>query len=120
MTGVALGFSLEPLELRVDQVLPSRKVPSGLATSRKYKQIRASIEEVGLIEPLSVSPVPSSEGQYLLLDGHIRLIAIRDLGQESVPCLVATDDEAYTYNVCVHGVGHSVIPASGRAGPHSA
>lgn len=98
MTGVALGFHLEPLDLRLEQVLPSRKVPTGLATSRKYKQIRASIEEVGLIEPLSVSPVQANEGQYLLLDGHLRLIALRDLGRESAPCLVATDDEAYTYN----------------------
>ena len=98
MTGVALGFELEPLELRLEQILPSRKVPTGLAISRKYKQIRASIEEVGLIEPLSVSLVPAVEGQYLLLDGHVRLIALRDLGRESAPCLVATDDEAYTYN----------------------
>jgi hypothetical protein len=28
----------------------------------------------------------------------MRLIALRDLGQDSAPCLVATDDEAYTYN----------------------
>ncbi|MBL0086779.1 MAG: ParB N-terminal domain-containing protein [Ideonella sp.] len=98
MTGVSLGFKLEPIALRLDQVLPCRKVPTGLPASRKYKQIRASIDEVGLIEPLSVSPVPASDGQYLLLDGHMRLIALRDLGHESAPCLVATDDEAYTYN----------------------
>ena len=98
MTGVALGFQLQPLDLGLDQVLPSRKVPAGLASTRKYKQIRASIEEVGLIEPLSVSAVQSSPGQYMLLDGHVRLIALRDLGRESAPCLVATDDEAYTYN----------------------
>ena len=57
----------------LDKILPSRKVPVGLATSRKYKQIRASIEEVGLIEPLSVAAMDAASGQHLLLDGHVRL-----------------------------------------------
>lgn len=37
-------------------------------------------------------------GQYLLLDGHVRLVALTELGFTEAPCLVATDDEAYTYN----------------------
>lgn len=98
MTGVALGFIPEPLLLAMDMILPSRKVPVGLATSRKYIQIRASIEEVGLIEPLSVAAVDASSGQHLLLDGHVRLVALRDLGHQAAPCLIATDDETYTYN----------------------
>ena len=98
MTGVALGFIPEPLLLAMDMILPSRKVPVGLATSRKYNQIRASIEEVGLIEPLSVAAVDASSGQHLLLDGHVRLVALRDLGHQAAPCLIATDDETYTYN----------------------
>ena len=98
MTGVALGFIPEPLLLAMDIILPSRKVPVGLATSRKYIQIRASIEEVGLIEPLSVAAVDASSGQHLLLDGHVRLVALRDLGHNAAPCLIATDDETYTYN----------------------
>lgn len=98
MTGVALGFIPEPLLLAMDMILPSRKVPVGLATSRKYIQIRASIEEVGLIEPLSVAAVDANSGQHLLLDGHVRLVALRDLGHNAAPCLIATDDETYTYN----------------------
>jgi ParB-like chromosome segregation protein Spo0J len=34
----------------------------------------------------------------LLLDGHLRLEAIKDLGQNEVLCLISTDDEAFTYN----------------------
>jgi ParB-like chromosome segregation protein Spo0J len=98
MTTVALGFVPEPLVVPLDRVLPSRKVPEGLAVSRKYKQICASIAEIGLIEPLSVTPVNTATGQHLLLDGHVRLVALRDLGYDTAPCLVATDDEAYTYN----------------------
>ena len=97
MTKPPLGFVPEPLLLPLSAVLPSRKTPEGLATSRKFKQIIASIEAVGLIEPLSVGK-PDRTGQYILLDGHTRLVALKQLGFEQVPCLVATDDESYTYN----------------------
>ena len=98
MSKVAIGFDLESLTVPVDKILPSRKAPVGISTSRKYMQIRSSIQEIGLIEPLSVGPADSKTGQYVLLDGHIRLIALQELNCSEVPCLVATDDESYTYN----------------------
>jgi len=98
LTSISVGFALESVSIALGQILPSRKLPEGLGTSRKFKQIRASIQEVGLIEPLSVTPQIRNSGQHLLLDGHMRLIAMRDLGYAEATCLVATDDEAYTYN----------------------
>ncbi len=97
MTKPPLGFVPEPLLLPLSVVLPSRKTPEGLQNSRKFKQILASIEAIGLIEPLSVGK-PDRAGQYILLDGHTRLVALKQLGFEKSPCLVATDDESYTYN----------------------
>ena len=98
MTAISLGFALEPLSLALDRILPSRRLPQGLDTSRKFKQIRSSIQEIGLIEPLSVTQEMPKTGQHMLLDGHMRLIAMRDLGYAEAQCLVAADDEAYTYN----------------------
>jgi ParB-like chromosome segregation protein Spo0J len=98
MSKVAIGFDLESLTLPIDKILPSRKTPVGISTSRKFMQIRSSIQEIGLIEPLSVGPADSKTGQHVLLDGHIRLIALQELNCSEVPCLVATDDESYTYN----------------------
>ena len=97
MSKPPLGFIPEPLLLPLSAVLPSRKTPEGLETTRKFKQITASIEAVGLIEPLSVGR-PNQSGQYILLDGHTRLVALKQLGFEKALCLVATDDESYTYN----------------------
>lgn len=97
MSKVGLGFVPESLTVPLDLILPSRRLPEGLLISRKFKQIRASIEAVGLIEPLSVGPRDKS-GQHILLDGHTRLVALKELAFEEAPCLVATDDEAYTYN----------------------
>ena len=98
MSGISLGFALDPLSVPLGQILPSRKTPEGLGASRKFKQIRSSIEAIGLIEPLSVMPVIRKSGRHMLLDGHIRLIALREIGYAEAPCLVATDDESYTYN----------------------
>ena len=49
MSKPPLGFVPEPLVLPLSSVLPSRKTPEGLLASRKFKQITASIEAVGLI-----------------------------------------------------------------------
>lgn len=70
----------------------------GLTSTRKFKQILSSIGEVGLIEPLTVTAVDQQSGNHILLDGHVRLLALHDLGHDNASCLVATDDEAYTYN----------------------
>ena len=98
MSRPPLGFIPEPITLALDRILPSRKTPEGLNTSRKFKQIMASMEAVGLIEPLSVGKADRNTGQHVLLDGHMRLLALRQLGYVDAPCLIATDDESYTYN----------------------
>jgi RepB plasmid partitioning protein len=95
---IPLGFLPKPLSVELDKLLPCRRLPSSVEESRKYKQIRASIEEIGLIEPLCIAPIDKVGQTHMLLDGHIRLMILRDLGQSVAPCLVATDDESYTYN----------------------
>ena len=98
MSQPPLGFIPEPITLALDRILPSRKPPEGLHTSRKFKQIVASMEAVGMIEPLSVGKADKKTGLHILLDGHMRLLALRQLGYADAPCLIATDDESYTYN----------------------
>lgn len=98
MTKVVLGFIPEPRQVALEDILPSRKAPEGLPLSRKFKQILSSIEEVGLIEPLTVTPLSGTPGRYTLLDGHMRLLALKELQVSAAPCLEATDDESYTYN----------------------
>jgi RepB plasmid partitioning protein/ParB-like nuclease domain len=98
MTGVMLGFIPEPLSISLNDILASRRTVLGISQTRKFKQIVSSIAEVGMIEPLSVTGRDPTSQKYTLLDGHLRLIALRDLGQTEASCLIATDDEAYTYN----------------------
>ncbi len=93
-----LGFIPEPLTIPLDRILPSRKIPEGLLGSRKFKQIKSSIDAVGLIEPLIIGQADKTSGLHVLLDGHIQLLLLREMEFTDAPCLVATDDESYTYN----------------------
>ncbi len=93
-----LGFELETYQIPLDQLLPSKKVPDEVMSTRKYKQIVSSINEVGLIEPLSVIQPDRKKPEYLVLDGHLRVLALKELGMSVGPCLFAKDDETFSYN----------------------
>jgi ParB-like chromosome segregation protein Spo0J len=93
-----LGFDLATYQIPLEQLLPSIKIPDGLMVTRKYKQIVSSITEIGLIEPLSVIQPDATKPEFLLLDGHVRALALKNLGFNEAPCLFAKDDETYTYN----------------------
>ncbi len=95
------GFRMDLIELPVADLLPTKTVSVQTKQGRKYRQVLSSIREVGLIEPPAVSPFKGDKG-YLLLDGHLRIAALKELGITSVFCLVSTDDEAYTYNKYVN------------------
>lgn len=95
---VVQGFDTTCRILPLTAILPVRSIGKTLKASHKYKQIAASIQEIGLVEPLVVTPDSRDPNIYLLLDGHIRIEALRDLGMAEVECLVSTDDEAFTYN----------------------
>ncbi|WP_437225971.1 plasmid partitioning protein RepB C-terminal domain-containing protein [Planctomicrobium sp. SH661] len=93
-----LACDTEILVLPLPKILPLHKLDDSVRKTSKYKCIEASIRELGLIEPLVVFPQASSGGCYMLLDGHVRHMILRDLGEVSAKCLVATDDEGFTYN----------------------
>jgi hypothetical protein len=86
------------MSIEIEKLLSSHKLPDDILQSSKYKQVRASIVEIGLIEPVTVVEADRAAGSFLVLDGHIRVVALKELGHSRVPCLQATDDEAYTYN----------------------
>lgn len=98
MTALVEAFDRDVLELDLEYLLPSRALTKEIGKTRKFEQIRASMEEIGLIEPLSVTRPDAKTRLYMVLDGHLRLLAARDLGWPRIACLCARDDEAYTYN----------------------
>jgi hypothetical protein len=95
---VAAAFDRELLTVRFDQIAPLYIVTPQKKASTKYKQIAASIHEIGLVEPIVVAPDKHEPNQYTLLDGHLRLEVLKDRGHAETQCLISTDDEAFTYN----------------------
>jgi len=93
---VKIAFERKILTLPIADLLPTKALPAGVRETVKYRRIAASVAEVGLIEPLSIAR--QKDGSYLLLDGHMRLDALRFLGATEVACVVADDDESFTYN----------------------
>ncbi len=92
---IKIGFDTETVNLRLVQIVPIKIITPAARTSLKYQQILASIREVGIIEPPVVS---KSKDGYILLDGHLRIEALKEIGETEVSCLISTDDEAFTYN----------------------
>lgn len=95
---IAIAFEEECVALPTDTILPLHTLRKSVRASQKYRQIAASIREVGLVEPPVVARDPKNPGVFLLLDGHLRVEILKDLGVTNVECLISTDDEAFTYN----------------------
>ena len=117
-----LGFDLETYQVPLDHLLPSKKIMDGTMSTRKYKQVVSSIHEIGLIEPLSVIQPDPKKSEFLLLDGHLRVLALKELGMETAPCLMAKDDETFSYVapefMCCQPGAARVWPALSRSAPH--
>jgi|TARA_B100000315_G_C14487201_1_gene545753 hypothetical protein len=95
---VAMAFEPDSVVISLRDILPVKLLPARIKKTRKYHQIAASIKEVGIIEPPMVARQGGRKGKYLLLDGHLRIEVLKGLKVDEVACLVAIDDEAFTYN----------------------
>jgi hypothetical protein len=101
---VKLAFEREIVIVAVGNLVPLRTLRPGTKDTKKYSQIVRSIRAIGLVEPPVVVPDPNRPDTYFLLDGHLRVEALRDLGVAEVECIISTDDETYTYNKKVNRI----------------
>jgi len=95
---INMAFEKDLMRLPLEQICPLYAVRKETKDTVKYRQVSASINEVGLVEPLVVVRDKSDPEKFMLLDGHVRLAILLDLGKTDAPCQVSTDDEAFTYN----------------------
>ena len=97
-----LAFDPTPIILPLDRILPVRHLKDGEKSRGRFRTIVASIRAVGLLEPLMVHR-QKGVANYTLVDGHIRYHALKEIGTTEALCLIALDDESFTYN---HHVNH--------------
>jgi ParB-like chromosome segregation protein Spo0J len=96
--GVRLSFERASVIVALSNLTLLKSLPADFKENRRYKQIVRSVGAIGLVEAPVVAPDPRRRGHYFLLDGHLRIEALKEIGVSEVECLVSTDDEAYTYN----------------------
>jgi RepB plasmid partitioning protein len=117
---VTVAFDPQGIVLAIASILPLKQVKSSIVSTQKYQQVLASVLEVGIIEPLIVFPENGKSNSFLLLDGHIRLAVLKQIGETHACCLIAADDETYTYNKRVNRMAtiqeHNMILKATRSG----
>lgn len=94
---------------RPPQSFPVRDVPvdrirpePGLGRKRDragHRELQRSIQQFGVLTPITVRPAPDDSGEYLLIKGQGRTLACRMLGVETVPATVVDDAYAETAKV---------------------
>jgi hypothetical protein len=92
------AFSTRMEQLALELLSPLKPVTEAVRRTQKFKQIATSVREIGVVEPLVVAPDRKNVGRFIVLDGNIRLEVLRESGETSTLCLIANDDEGYTYN----------------------
>lgn len=96
---VRLSFEPRVVTVALNAIVPCKKLPDDdLRKSKEFKGIAKSISEIGIVEPLVVSRLEDGDEHFLMLDGHVRYAVLLDLGAAEALCLVASDDETFTYN----------------------
>ena len=85
-------FYIQGADVALVRLTPFRK---RTVTDSAMKKLRSTIESVGLIEPLIVTP---NGDDYFILDGYLRYTVLLEMGAETAPCIVLDTKDAYTCN----------------------
>jgi len=96
-------FSEQTVSINISDLLPTKKMPLNYDRSEKFIQIKCTLKTIGLIEPILIFIDPV-KNDIKILDGHLRIEALRDLGETKVECLVSTIYDTYTPNKKVNQV----------------
>jgi len=88
---------------------PVREVPvgrirpeEGLGRKRDrdgHRELQRSIQQFGVLTPITVRPAPDGSGDFLLIKGQGRTLACRLLGVDTIPAIVVDDTYAETEKV---------------------
>lgn len=97
--GVRRLTSMQPVqEIPVGRIRPEE----GLGRKRDqegHRELRRSVEQFGVLTPVTVRVAPDGTGDYLLIKGQGRTLACWMLGVEKIPAIVVDDEFAETEKV---------------------
>jgi ParB family chromosome partitioning protein len=81
------------VELPIDQIRPNPYQPRRLVAPAALEELKASIKQVGLLQPVVVRPAPAGASGYELIAGERRVRACQGLGWERIPAVKREADD---------------------------
>jgi len=96
-------FNEKTVSFKLSDLIYTKKPPTNYKSSQKYIQIKSTISALGLVEPILIY-IDGADGTAKILDGHLRVEALKDIGEERVACLVSTVYDTYTPNKKVNRI----------------
>lgn len=92
---------MEIVEKKVSDLIPYENNPR-IISEESVNAVAASFEAFGILQPLVI------DRNNVVIAGHTRLLAAKQLGLETVPCKIAdelSDDEADAYRIADNSTG---------------
>lgn len=92
-------------ETKIHSLLPIEKIKEPANPIRsgvdqgKFDELKGSIKEIGLIEPLIVR---KEKGKFEIVAGHRRFLACREIGMTEVSCMIMANDADLAESVKLH------------------
>lgn len=80
-------------ELPLDQIRPNPYQPRRDVEPEALEELKASIKQAGLLQPVVVRPAPDGREGYELIAGERRLRACKELGWERIPAVKRDADD---------------------------
>ena len=81
------------MELPIDQIRANPYQPRRAVAPEALEELKASIQQAGLLQPVVVRPAPQGGGGYQLIAGERRLRACQALGWERIPAVTRDADD---------------------------
>lgn len=78
-------------ELNLDDLIPFKNQPFRLYSNDEMKDLKESIERIGLQHPIIVRKIDN--GKYEILAGHNRARAFKELGKTTIPAIIQDVDD---------------------------
>ena len=102
-------------ELNLDDLIPFKNQPFRLYSNDEMKDLKESIERIGLQHPIIVRKIDN--GKYEILAGHNRARAFKELGKNTIPAIIqdVDDDTAQMIMVDTNIVQRQSITVMERA-----
>ncbi|MEU0722775.1 ParB/RepB/Spo0J family partition protein [Streptomyces sp. NPDC006140] len=107
--------------LKLSEIARNPEQPRKFFDKVKLEELKGSIKENGLLQPIVVRPVEGGEAPYMLIAGERRWISCKALGMDVIPAMIIknTDEEDAYVKGIAENVGRADMTIMEEAGAYA-